>query len=109
VSPPDGGVRPGSIPLVEACVRPRVDHPEMSADAPRAAVPERVSAGKPIGIEVDRRRFSHFLRGRLRFSGSEQGAPFPSALATWGASQGVLRAVDESLPGHGVPADSVER
>ena len=27
----------------------------------------------------------YFLRGRLRFGGSEQSAPFPSALAVWGA------------------------
>lgn len=41
----------------------------------------------------------YFLRGRLRFSGVEQSAPFPSSLATWGASQDVICALDEALPG----------
>ena len=39
-----------------------------------------------------------FLRGRLRFSGSGQCAPFPSALAVWGASSETLDALSASLP-----------
>ncbi len=39
----------------------------------------------------------YFLRGRLRFSGSEQSAPFPSALAVWGASPETLDALDAVL------------
>jgi phage N-6-adenine-methyltransferase len=41
----------------------------------------------------------YFLRGRLRFSGSRQSAPFPSALAIWGASPATLEALDGVLPG----------
>jgi phage N-6-adenine-methyltransferase len=40
----------------------------------------------------------YFLRGRLRFSGSEQSAPFPSALAIWGAEAETLSALDAALP-----------
>lgn len=40
----------------------------------------------------------YFLRGRLRFSGSEQSAPFPSALALWGADPEALVALDAVLP-----------
>ena len=39
----------------------------------------------------------YFLRGRLRFSGSGQSAPFPSALAVWGASPETLDALDAVL------------
>jgi phage N-6-adenine-methyltransferase len=39
----------------------------------------------------------YFLRGRLRFSGSEQSAPFPSALAVWGASSETLDALEAVL------------
>ncbi len=39
-----------------------------------------------------------FLRGRLRFDGGgAQGAPFPSALAVWGASPETLDALDAVL------------
>jgi phage N-6-adenine-methyltransferase len=41
----------------------------------------------------------YFLRGRLRFSGSGQSAPFPSALAVWGADPGLLADLDTALPG----------
>lgn len=40
----------------------------------------------------------YFLRGRLRFSDSEQSAPFPSALAIWGAKAETLSALDAALP-----------
>jgi phage N-6-adenine-methyltransferase len=40
----------------------------------------------------------YFLRGRLRFGGSEQSAPFPSALAIWGADPKTLAALDDALP-----------
>ena len=40
----------------------------------------------------------YFLKGRLRFSGSGQSAPFPSALAVWGASPETLDALDAVLP-----------
>ena len=39
-----------------------------------------------------------FLRGRLRFSGSEQSAPFPSALAVWGARDEQISALEGALP-----------
>jgi hypothetical protein len=41
----------------------------------------------------------YFLRGRLRFGGGEQGAPFPSALAVWGAGSEMLTALDGVLLG----------
>lgn len=41
----------------------------------------------------------YFIRGRLRFSDGGQSAPFPSALAIWGASEDALRSLDESLSG----------
>lgn len=41
----------------------------------------------------------YFLRGRLRFSDGGESAPFPSALAIWGASEEVLCSLDELLPG----------
>jgi phage N-6-adenine-methyltransferase len=41
----------------------------------------------------------YFLRGRLRFGGGPQSAPFPSALAVWGASAVTLSALDAALPG----------
>lgn len=40
----------------------------------------------------------YFLRGRLRFSGSEQSAPFPSAVVIWGATPETLAALDAALP-----------
>ncbi len=40
----------------------------------------------------------YFLRGRLRFSGSEQSASFPSALAIWGADTATIEALDAALP-----------
>ena len=41
----------------------------------------------------------YFLRGRLRFGDGEQGAPFPSALAVWGAGPEALAALDAVLAG----------
>jgi site-specific DNA-methyltransferase (adenine-specific) len=41
----------------------------------------------------------YFLKGRLRFSGSGQSAPFPSALVIWGASPKDLDALDTVLEG----------
>ena len=40
----------------------------------------------------------YFLRGRLRFGDGERSAPFPSALAVWGAGPEILAAVDAALP-----------
>jgi phage N-6-adenine-methyltransferase len=40
----------------------------------------------------------YFLRGRLRFSSSEQGAPFPSALVIWGAVPEIIKELDQALP-----------
>jgi hypothetical protein len=36
----------------------------------------------------------YFLRGRLRFGDGKQSAPFPSALAIWGAEAETLAALD---------------
>ena len=41
----------------------------------------------------------YFLRGRLRFGAGEQSAPFPSALAVWGAGPETLAALAAALPG----------
>ena len=41
----------------------------------------------------------YFLRGRLRFGAGDQSAPFPSALAVWGAGPETLAALDVALPG----------
>ncbi len=41
----------------------------------------------------------YFLRGRLRFGDGEQSAPFPSALAVWGATPETLFALDAALSG----------
>lgn len=40
----------------------------------------------------------YFLRGRLRFGNCEQSAPFPSALAIWGADSEMLTRLDTALP-----------
>ena len=40
----------------------------------------------------------YFFRGRLRFGDGKQSAPFPSALAVWGASPEKLAALDAALP-----------
>jgi phage N-6-adenine-methyltransferase len=40
----------------------------------------------------------YFFRGRLRFGAGQQSAPFPSALAVWGASRETLAALDAALP-----------
>lgn len=40
----------------------------------------------------------YFLRGRLRFGDGKQSAPFPSALAVWGASTETLLALSAALP-----------
>ncbi|WP_158633685.1 DNA N-6-adenine-methyltransferase [Tautonia sociabilis] len=47
---------------------------------------------------VAARAVVYFLRGRLRFSGSEPSAPFPSALAVWGATSDELIGLDKALP-----------
>jgi site-specific DNA-methyltransferase (adenine-specific) len=39
----------------------------------------------------------YFLRGRLRFGDGEQSAPFPSAVAVWGASPERSDALDAVL------------
>ena len=39
-----------------------------------------------------------FLRGRLRFGGGGNSAPFPSALAVWGAGPEALSALAAALP-----------
>lgn len=41
----------------------------------------------------------YFFRGRLRFSGSRNSAPFPSALAIWGADSATVQALDRALDG----------
>ena len=41
----------------------------------------------------------YFLRGRLRFDDGKQSAPFPSALAVWGAGPETLAALDAALSG----------
>lgn len=40
----------------------------------------------------------YFLRGRLRFGGIEQAAPFPSALVVWGSNPEMLAGLDAALP-----------
>lgn len=40
----------------------------------------------------------YFLKGRLKFGGGEQSAPFPSALVIWGEIEVKLECLDESLP-----------
>ena len=40
----------------------------------------------------------YFLRGRLRFGEGTQSAPFPSALAIWGADPETLATLDAALP-----------
>lgn len=39
-----------------------------------------------------------FLRGRLRFGAADAAAPFPSALALWGAAAHQVTALEKSLP-----------
>ena len=41
----------------------------------------------------------YFLRGRLRFGDGGQAAPFPSAIAIWGASPEMLADLDAALSG----------
>jgi site-specific DNA-methyltransferase (adenine-specific) len=41
----------------------------------------------------------YFLRGRLRFGDGGNSAPFPSALAVWGAGPEMLPALDAALRG----------
>jgi phage N-6-adenine-methyltransferase len=41
----------------------------------------------------------YFLKGRLRFGSGEQSAPFPSALAVWGADPVMLSSLGVALPG----------
>ncbi|OJW05302.1 MAG: hypothetical protein BGO49_31130 [Planctomycetales bacterium 71-10] len=40
-----------------------------------------------------------FLRGRLKFNDGPRPAPFPSALAVWGASEEEVAGLDEVVPG----------
>jgi DNA N-6-adenine-methyltransferase (Dam) len=40
----------------------------------------------------------YFLRGRLRFGDGGQSAPFPSALAVWGADGATLARLDAAFP-----------
>lgn len=47
---------------------------------------------------VAKRATVYFLQGRLRFSGSEVGAPFPSSLVIWGATDAMIEALDRALP-----------
>lgn len=47
---------------------------------------------------VASRAVVYFLRGRLRFGDGVQSAPFPSALAVWGAAPATLSALDEVSP-----------
>jgi len=39
-----------------------------------------------------------FLKGRLKFGGAEQVAPFPSCLVVWGGSDEVITAIQAALP-----------
>jgi phage N-6-adenine-methyltransferase len=48
---------------------------------------------------VANRAAVYFLRGRLRFGDGGNSAPFPSALAVWGASPETLSALDAALLG----------
>src|SRR4051794_9015708 len=41
----------------------------------------------------------YFLKSRLRFGSGDQAAPFPSALAVWGAKPAMLASLDAALPG----------
>ena len=41
----------------------------------------------------------YFLRGRLRFGDGGNSAPFPSALAVWGAASETVAALDAALVG----------
>jgi hypothetical protein len=65
----------------------------------RLAVPARPVAGHPRHDHVAGRAAVYFLRGRLRFGGGVQSAPFPSALAVWGAAPETLAALAAALPG----------
>ena len=47
----------------------------------------------------------YFFRGRLRLGDGQQRAPFPSALAVWGASRETLAALDAALPKRGAKGD----
>ena len=40
----------------------------------------------------------YFLKGRLRFGDNSQSAPFPSALAIWGADAATLAKLDAAFP-----------
>ena len=40
-----------------------------------------------------------FLKGRLKFGGTEQVAPFPSCLVVWGASDEEITAIQAALSG----------
>ncbi len=40
-----------------------------------------------------------FLKGRLRFGEGKESAPFPSALAIWGARPAKIRALQRAIPG----------
>lgn len=40
----------------------------------------------------------YFLKGRLRFGQNGQSAPFPSALAVWGADAATIARLDAAFP-----------
>jgi hypothetical protein len=61
-----------------------------------ALIPARPDTGY-WHTHVAGRAVVYFLRGRLKFGGSEQGAPFPSALVVWGAGPETIDALDRTL------------
>ena len=69
------------------------------------------SAGYTVGTPTPARtdtRFWHayvggkaavfFLKGRLKFGGTDQSAPFPSALVVWGGSEALITSIQDVLP-----------
>jgi phage N-6-adenine-methyltransferase len=62
-----------------------------------ALIPARTDT-KAWHRDVAKRATVYFLRGRLRFSGSRAGAPFPSALVIWGAAPEIIERLDRVLP-----------
>lgn len=69
-------------------------------DAPAEFVNSIRCYQKPYWHEhVAGRAVVYFLRGRLRFNDGDQSAPFPSALAVWGARSETLASLVAALPG----------
>ena len=62
-----------------------------------ALVPARTDTGWWHN-DIARQADIFFLRGRLRFGEGVQSAPFPSALAVWGADALIVQSLKESLP-----------